>query len=266
MTTRGTAKLLSLTLLAVMGLALALVGPTPADAQSAAVGVIGHYRGFSQSIGNPDVRTAVELLVDRQDRSDFLGHLTLGPLPFTFAGKIDALGTLKGRGTGPAGDVTFTGKFQDLGENAALVLATYKFTPATGPVDQGNVDLIRNFNPPPDSDVPPIGGRWRGTSRSDLGQGSSTLELLIAQDGTGFGGQEVVDAGTPQELRFDFVGTLDARGTFVVIGVGAAGRFIVGGGLNPPPNNDAQARYLLRFVDGSLDLGTFQIQPPPDQD
>lgn len=132
------------------------------------------------------------------------------------------------------GDVTFTGNFQDLGENAALVLATYKFTPATGPVDQGNVDLIRNF-PPHDNDIPPIGGRWRGTSRSDLGQGQSTLELLITQDGTGFGGQEVVDAGTPQELRFDFVGTLDERGTFVVIGAGAAGRFFVGGALNPPP-------------------------------
>jgi len=69
-----------------------------------------------------------------------------------------------------------------------------------------------------------------------------------------------------QELRFDFVGTLDERGTFVVIGVGAAGRFIVGGALNPPPDSDAQARYLLRFADGSLDLGTFQITPPPDTD
>jgi hypothetical protein len=224
---------LSLTLLAILVLALVFVGPMLANAQSTApVGVIGHYRGFSQSIGNPNIRTAVELLVDRQDRSDFFGHLTMGPLPFTFAGKIDSLGKVKGRGTGPAGDVTFTGNFQDLGEKAALVLATYKFTPATGPVDQGNVDLIRNFQPPPDQDTPPIGGRWRGTSRSDLGQSQSTLELLITQDGTGFGGQEVVDAGTSQELRFDFVGTLDGRGTFVVIGVGAAGRFIVGGALN----------------------------------
>jgi hypothetical protein len=52
----------------------------------------------------------------------------------------------------------------------------------------------------------------------------------------------------------------------VVIGVGAAGRFVVGGALTPPPDSDAQARYLLRLVDGSLDLGTFQVNPPPDQD
>lgn len=162
--------------------------------------------------------------------------------------------------------MTFTGKLQDLGENAALVLATYKFTPATGPVDQGNVDLIRSFTPPPDTDIPPIGGRWRGTSSSDLAQGQSTIELRITQDGTAFSGEEVVDAGTPQELRFDFVGTIEGRGMFVVIGVGAAGRFIVGGALSPPPDDSAQARYLLRFVDGSLDLGTFQITPPPDSD
>jgi len=106
MTTKRTGKQLrSLTTLAMIGLALVFVGPTLADAQSTAPagGVLGRYRGFSQSIGNPDARTAVELLVDRQDRADFFGHLTLGPLPFTFAGKIDARDNLKGRGTGPGG-------------------------------------------------------------------------------------------------------------------------------------------------------------------
>jgi len=87
MTTRRTTKR-SLTLLATLVLALVFVGAMLANAQSTApVGVIGHYRGFSQSIGNPNVRTAVELLVDRQDRSDISGHLTMGPLPFTFAGR-----------------------------------------------------------------------------------------------------------------------------------------------------------------------------------
>jgi len=77
---------------------------------------------------------------------------------------------VKGRGTGSAGDVTFTGNFQDLGENAALVLATYKFTPATGPMDQGNVDLIRNFPPRPTM-----------TSRRSVGDGAGLPEATSAR-------------------------------------------------------------------------------------
>jgi hypothetical protein len=135
--------------------------------------VLGAYRGFSQSVGDPQIRGPVELVITAQNPppdNDFSGFLTLGSLlPFLFAGKVDADGIFKFRGSGPAGSVTGTGKWQDLTRGGALVLATYKFTPRVGRTDKGKVDLLRNFSPPPDDGMPPdIAGDLRGTFASSL--------------------------------------------------------------------------------------------------
>jgi hypothetical protein len=238
--------------------------------------LLGHYRGFFQSIGDPGIRGPVELNInfqtppepDKQSPSGFAGSLTMGSmLPFSFAGKLDANGIFKFQGSGPAGSVTGTGKWQDLTRGGALVLATYKFTPITGPIGQGKVNLLRGFVDPPDPDTPPdIAGSWRGTFESSLSLMTGADEWMVQQDrtrtgmpGTGFMGQETMDI-----IIYDFVGTIDGQGNFVRIGNSARGMLIDGGkfhpGLQTPPEPELQSHTVLNFVDGGVDLVSITLQ------
>ena len=124
-------------LVVTVGCGFLLPGTSWAQTTEAFPNVLGAYRGFSQSIGDPNIRGPVELMITAQNPppdTDFSGFLTMGSLlPFLFTGKVDADGIFKFRGNGPAGSVTGTGKWQDLTRGGALVLATYKFTPRVGP-------------------------------------------------------------------------------------------------------------------------------------
>lgn len=250
--------------IALLGLAVALLLPPLAPAQGVS-DVLGLYRGFAQSNIDPTIHPSMELTVDRQDGSDFFGTLLMGaPLPFAFQGKVDAAGGVKGKGTGAAGEVRFSGHIQDLGDQGgALVLATYKFTPATGgPVDQGVTNLLRSYPPepcqPPDPCEPPdIAGSWEGTSASDVSRRQETLALEISQDGTSFEGFEIVGGIIPCVI----VGTVGVGGNFVYIGVGDPGLVLVGGQFLPTPNDGLDARYSRNFATGAVDLGTFTVRP-----
>jgi hypothetical protein len=254
--------------------AWSLLGAGPVAAQTAPPfpDVRGHYRGFSQSIGDPNQRGPVELTIDSENftKGNFSGQLTMVTQEFLFAGAVQMDGGFKGRGIGAIGEVKFVGKWDDQFEGAALARFQYNFTPAVdgrGATDQGDGQLVRNFVPPPDNDMPPdIDGAWAGPYHSDLASGMGTVDLMVQQLdvtgilGTGFSGQEVVDRCTTRPLMFDFAGTINARGKILVIGLGAAGQFLVGGMLNPPPDNDrAQFTYLLNFVNQGIDLGTFGV-------
>jgi hypothetical protein len=270
------------TLAIALGWSLLAAGPVAAQTAPTFPDVRGHYRGFSQSIGNPDARGPVELMIDSEDftKGSFSGHLTMVTQEFTFAGKVEMDGRFKGRGNGVIGAVTFDGKMDGGGgaevggqdSVAGLGRFGYNFTAAgaTRATDQGNGQLLRNFNPPPDQDRPPdINGAWAGVYRSDAFGGMGTVDLMVRQArddvtgllGTGFSGQEVVDRCTTRALMFDFVGTINSRGdTILVIGLGAAGQFLVGGMLQPPPDGDrVQFTYLLNFINQGIDLGTFGV-------
>jgi hypothetical protein len=251
-------------LVVTVGFGFLLPGTSWAQTTEAFPNLLGAYRGFSQSIGNPEVRGSVELMITAQNPppdTDFSGFLTMGSLlPFLFAGKVDADGIFKFRGNGPAGSVTGTGKWQDLTRGGALVLATYKFTPRVGPTDQGKVDLLRNFTPPPDSDMPPdIAGDWRGIFQSSLSLMTGSTELRIQQDrteagtsGTGFMGQEARDMGTAGIIIYDFVGTIDGLGNLVRIG--SARGFMpcyMGGNVQL---GELNAHSVQNFFDGGVDL------------
>jgi hypothetical protein len=193
-------------------------------------------------------------------------------LPFTFAGKVDANGIFKVQGRGPAGSVAGTGKWQDLTRGGSLVLATYKFTPTVGPIEQGKVDLLRGFQDPPEPEMPPdIAGSWRGTYESSLSLMRGTDERMIQQDrtrtgapGTGFVGQETMDMGTAGIIIHAFVGTIDGQGNFVRIGNSARGMLIDGGkvqpGLQTPPEPELQSHAVLNFADGGVDLFSIALQ------
>jgi hypothetical protein len=253
---------------------------SPASAQSPPPDdtLIGHYRGFAQSALNFDLRMAMALTVDRTDGSEFFGHLTLGPMPFAFRGKVDAAGHdrlglsvrhVKGRGSGEAGEVTFAGTVQSFGEGGLLARATYKFTPATGdPADQGAADFLRAPHVPPDP-VVPVGGTYRGTYASGLGRGPGTLPLELIQDGTSLAGQIFLDEGTAKALSWDVVGGIaPCVHEVVLIGAGAAGRLLVGDQFGPPPDDDTpamlHATFLLEFLGGGVDLGTFEAARAPE--
>ena len=231
--------------------------------------VSGHYRGLFQSIGDPNVRGPVELTINFQDPPDpdFSGSLMLGSmLPFTFRGKVDADGLLKFTGRGPAGSVTGTGRWQDLTRGGALSLASYKFTPTAGPVDQGNVRLLRGFQDPPEPESPPdISGSWRGTFESGLtlvtGAGAWTVQQDRSKSGapgTAFSGQESLDMGPAGIIINDFVGTIDGLGNLVRVGLSARGFVICGSkvstGLVDPPVPDVHGHGVLDLVHGGIDL------------
>jgi hypothetical protein len=276
-------SLFRIALLLVVGCAFLL--PSSVSAQSRTFpNLLGHYRGFSQSIGDPDARGPVELNINFQappdpdkSGSSFSGFLTMGSmLPFSFAGKVDANGIFKFQGRGAAGGVTGTGKWQDLTRGGALVLATYKFTPTTGAIDQGKVDALRGFVDPPEPETPPdIAGSWRGTFESDLSLMTGADEWVVQQDqtksgtpSTGFMGQERMDMGAAGIIIYDFVGTIDGQGNFVRIGNSARGFMVNGGeaqpGLQDPPEPELQSHAVLNFVDGGVDVVSMNLtQPPP---
>ncbi len=234
---------------------------------------LGHYRGFSQSIIDPKVCRPVELNIQSvepperdKSRSSFSGSLTMGNmLPFSVAGKVDAKGIFKFEGRGAAGVVSSTGKWQALTRGGVLVLATYKFTPTTGPIDQGKVDVLLGFQEPPEPDTPPdIAGSWRGTFKSSLSLMTGAAEWMIQQDrtragapSTRFKGQESMDMGAAGIIIHAFVGTIDGQGNFVRIGNSARGFIVSSGkvqpGLAEPPDPELQSHTVLNFVDGGMD-------------
>jgi hypothetical protein len=253
--------------------ALVVTQLLPAQALAQAVpNVLGLYRGFSQSDLDPRLHPMMELTVDRQRGSDFSGTLLMGApggqLPFTFQGKADALGGFKGKGTGPAGVVQFTGNIQGLGEGGALVLASYKFTFPGGTEDKGGTRLLRSFHPP-DPIVPVITGTWHGTAMSDLtGQAMGFVLNITSQsaDGTSFQGTAEVSGIVPCTI----VGTIGPGAVsgvdpqpfrFVYIGVSDVGHVFVGGQVLPIPNDGLTARFFRNFATGAVDLGTFMVTP-----
>jgi hypothetical protein len=173
---------------------------------------------------------------------------------------VDVLGHFKGKGTGGAGDVKFTGLFQVLRDQGALVLATYKFTFPDGAVDQGTTRLLRSFTPPDPVTPPDITGDWSGTTRSDLtGQPMDITLQITSQRGTSFEGVEIV-AGWHKD---DIVGTIGVSGNFVYIGVSDVEQVLVGGQFQPPPDDGLNATYVRNLPTGVVDLGTFMVTPAP---
>ncbi len=247
-----------------VGLAGALLFPALALAQSVP-NVVGVYRGFAQNIDPSIPPVSVLLTIGRQDEEgNIFGVVFILPYLeedslYQGQGKLlDAQGSFKLRGTNSAGkEVRVTGTIQGLVHQGALLLASYRSTPATGgPVDQGVTNLLRSFVPP--DPVTPFTGTWRGTFVSDLNRQQGTVDLQITkQDGTSFEGVEIF--GGIQACTI--VGTIDGRGHFVYIGFGDAGRVLVGGQLSPPPDDGLNATYFRNFVTGAVDLGTFTVNP-----
>jgi hypothetical protein len=219
--------------------------------------VLGHYRGFFQSIGDPDVRGSVELNINFQDPPDpdFQGSITVLGNTYAIRGEVDNNGNLEFN-SDRGGAIRGEGKWQDLTRGGALLLATYRLSSG----DRGKVDVLRNFIDPPEPDTPPdIAGHWRGTFESGLSLMRGADEWLVQQDrtetgapGTGFMGQETMDTSI-----YDFVGTIDGQGNFVRIGNSARGLIVNSGkfhlGLQEPPEPDLQSHTVLNFVDGGLD-------------
>jgi len=202
--------------------------PVSAPAPTVHITILQFYLGFSQSIENPDARGPAALNIPSQTPDgDFEGFITILGSTYTIRGKVDDDGNLEFN-SGRAGPIKGKGKWQDLTRGGALLLGTYKLSSG----DQGKIDLLRKFTPPPDQDTPPdIAGSWPGTFQNILSLMRGTVEWTVQQDrtptgapSTGFMGQETMDTSMN-----DFVGTIDGGGNFVRIGVSAQG-FLIGAG------------------------------------
>src|SRR6266545_4587285 len=170
-----------------VGLAGALLFPALALAQSVP-NVVGVYRWFAQNIDPSIPPVSVLLTIGRQDEEgNIFGVVFILPYLeedslYQGQGKLlDAQGSFKLRGTNSAGkEVRVTGTIQGLVHQGALLLASYRSTPATGgPVDQGVTNLLRSFVPP--DPVTPFTGTWRGTFVSDLNRQQRTVDLQITK-------------------------------------------------------------------------------------
>ena len=181
--------------------------------------------GFWQSSVVPLLHGPAALTITPGGGNEWTGLLTIQDVTYSVTGKTDSNGNLKfnsGR-TGVKG----TGTLQDLTRGGALLIGTYRLSSG----DQGEILLLQNFSQPPDPGPPDIAGSWSGDFTNILCLLAGTLELMIQQDrtpngtpGTGFTGQETLDT-----IIYDFVGTIDAAGNFVRIGVSDQGFLIDGG-------------------------------------
>jgi hypothetical protein len=230
--------------------------PVSAPAPTVDITILQFYVGFSQSIRDPGLRGPAALNIPTQTPDgDFQGFITILGNTYAITGKVDNNGNLK-FSSGRAGGVTGTGKWQDLTRGGALLLATYKL--ASG--DQGKIDLLRKFNPPPEPDTPPdIAGHWGGTFESSLSLMRGTVEWNVQQDrtptgapGTGFTGEETRDTGTPAIQLYKFAGIIDGQGNFVRIGVSELG-FVIEGGKFEDQAVELRANANLYFFDGGVD-------------
>jgi hypothetical protein len=206
--------------------------PVSAPAPTVDIIISQFYLGFSQSFGDPNQLGPVDLNIPSQTQDGaWEGVITILGNTYTIKGKVDNNGNVK-FSSGHVG-VTGTGKWQDLTRGGALLLATYKLSSG----DQGKIELLRKFSPPPDQDTPPdIAGHWGGTVENKLSLMRGTTEWDVQQDrtstgmpGTGFTGQETINPGTPAIVLYDFAGAIDGQGNFVRIGVAAQGFVIEGG-------------------------------------
>jgi hypothetical protein len=231
--------------------------PVSAPAPTVDITITQFYLGFSQSVGDPNIRGPAALNIPSQTSDgDFQGFTTILGNTYSITGKVDNNGNLKF--TSRTG-LTGTGKWQDLTRGGALIFGTYKL--ASG--DQGKVNFLRKFQQPPEPDTPPdIAGSWGGTFESSLSLMRGTAELTIQQDrtttgapGTGFTGQQTVEGGTPAVVLYDFAGTVDAQGNFVRIGNSVRGMLIDGGRVQPGRDQaiEMRANAIFHFFDGGND-------------
>jgi hypothetical protein len=243
----------------VLATGCAFLLPVSAPAPTVDIIITQFYVGFSQSIGNPDIRGPAALNIPSQTPDgNFQGFITILGNTYAVTGKVDANGNLK-FSSGRGGGVTGTGKWQDLTRGGALIFGSYKL--ASG--DQGQVNFLREFTQPPDPDMPPdIAGSWRGTFESSLSLMRGTVEWDVQQDltetgapGTGFTGQERITS-TPAIQLYQFAGTIDAHGNFVRIGVSAQGFVIEGGKLE---SGELTGQSCLDFALGGMEVRTYRI-------
>jgi hypothetical protein len=211
----------------VLATGCAFLLPVSAPAPTVDIIISQFYLGFSQSIGDPNQLGPVDLNIPTQTQDGaWEGVITILGNTYSIKGKVDNNGNVK-FSSGRVG-VTGTGKWQDLTRGGALLFATYKLSSG----DQGKIDLLRKFIPPPVPDTPPdIAGQWGGTFENKLSLMRGTDEWMVQQDrtptgmpGTGFMGQETMGI-----IIYDFVGTIDGQGNFVRIGVSERGFIIEGG-------------------------------------
>jgi hypothetical protein len=191
--------------------------------------VRGHYRGFSQSSGNPDNRGPAELnIISQTPDGEFQGSITILGNTHSIHGEVDPHSIAWVSGSGGIRSIRGEGQWQDLTRGGALILASYRLRSG----DHGEVALVQNFTQPPEPEMPPyIAGSWPGTFQNILSLMRGTVEWTVQQDrmptgapSTGFMGQETIDTSMN-----DFVGTIDGGGNFVRIGVSAQG-FLIGAG------------------------------------
>jgi hypothetical protein len=182
--------------------------------------VRGIYRGFFQSVDDPNVRGPAELNINFQEppEPDFQGSITILGNTYAITVKVDADGHLKF--TSREG-VTGTGTWQDLTRGGAIVLASYRLSSG----DEGKVDVLRGFTDPPEPNRPPdIAGSWRGTIESRLSLMMGKVQWDVQQDrtktgapSTGFTGRETVDLGAAGIIIYGFVGTIDGQGIWCAL-------------------------------------------------
>jgi len=262
-----------------------------AEAVPAVQEVRGRWTGFFRSDVDPRIRGNLIFDITQQDHRRFTGTVTMidpssgAGVPFDFDGTLAESDIFTGTGKGPGGMVQFHGMLHFFSDSAAVVDAGYKFYPPDPclppgpcvPHDSGGAIALRSFIGDPGLEPPDVAGPWVGTYDSDAGGGTGTLRLMITQGrdpelrrrSAMFFGTEIVDEGTDHALIFNFLGSLGVPPSpieptpLLVIGIGDAGRFVVSGEYQPPPDDGgpatATAMYDLFFFDGSADRGSLAI-------
>lgn len=256
-------------------------------------GLTGAWSGFSQAIGNPDIRAA-DLFVRTQLDHRFEGNFALGPEPHVFP--ITGTTASCSNNLSPGEDVActnnlFYGKsadskvnahttLSDFGDGAAILDGRLKLQIREAASEEGSLLLLRNFIGNPDTAPPDLGGQYQGSAsfggevvgiiidyrpgRDERGAPTTAFEgtlILQPREGTGFPAFAAL-----------VLGSVNADGQIVAIGQGESGRLVFTADFMDPTNAKPPGRIIgeLRLVlnDGSAREGTFEavMVAPPEPD
>lgn len=264
---------------AVLLFSIAPAGPPPVPQ------VVGDWDGFyvSVALGGPDTRP-VALSIDDQRKRRVVGELSIGDpneigdpnlvpgCDYPVSGGLSAKGKLALGGEGCGAEVAAHAGFHDFGRSGAILDGTLYWTP--GPDDSrlvggsGHLILLRPYEGELCDNV---AGHWTGQAVSDVTGERFMVQadfIIDPDQRTGFFGRMSFSMGRETLFEGAVLGTNNNvdHGT-LIIGGGPAGVLRINGEHIDPSDPDMPAvirgAYLTRFVDGTEDFGTLQIEVDP---
>ncbi len=174
---------------------------------------VGHWGGFSRSVGNPDIRGPMTLDVSSQRGRTFAGDVCLPPGPCTpVRGSIAESGRISMTGRSSAVRNLVIEAGTPRGYIPCVFVGRYSVTFADGTRDSGHVAAVHQV---PNAEAPSFAGDWTGRSTDPRGGDPIPVEASFSQDRSGAITGRGVRGGTVFDLAAQAVGDVNESGVLL---------------------------------------------------